>query len=89
MKPPPKGKKKKEPPFQTPEWAKELKSVIEKYSELKNFVNIHNDIGLGENFVTDSKLVMQRFDKEIKFRKNEDEMLKKLEEEKKKKQKKK
>ena len=89
VKPPAKGKKKKEVPFQAPEWAKELKSVIEKYAELKNFISSSAEIGLDSNFIMHSKTVLQRFDKEIKFRKIEDENLRKLEEEKNKKNKKK
>ena len=75
--PPPKGKKKKEVPFPTPEWAKELKSVIEKYAELKNLIGMSSEIGLDNNFITQSKTLLQRFDKEIKFRKIEDEKNKK------------
>ena len=89
VKPPAKGKKKKEVPFPTPEWAKELKSVTEKYVELKNFMNSAADIGLDSMFIAQSKTVLQRFDKEIKFRKNEEEILRKLEEEKAKKKRKK
>jgi hypothetical protein len=47
------------------------------------------EIGLDSQFVLQSKNVLQRFDKEIKFRKLEDENLRKLEEEKAKKKKKK
>jgi len=47
------------------------------------------EIGLDSQFVLQSKNVLQRFDKEIKFRKIEDENLRKLEEEKAKKKKKK
>lgn len=48
-----------------------------------------SEIGLDNNFITQSKTLLQRFDKEIKFRKIEDENLRKLEEEKNKKKKKK
>ena len=89
VKPPVKGKKKKEIPFPTPEWAKDLKSVTEKYIEMKGFITMSTDIGLDSTFVSHSKTVLQRFDKEIKFRKIEDENSRKLEEEKLKKKKKK
>jgi hypothetical protein len=88
VKPPPK-KKKKEPPFPMPEWAKELKVVLEKYNELKGYINMSKEIGLDDTFVVQTKTVLQRFDKEIRFRKNEEEVLRKLEEEKAKKNKKK
>lgn len=48
-----------------------------------------NDIGLDANYLSRAKEQLLRFDQEIKFRRAEDEMLKKLEEEKKKKTKKK
>jgi len=47
------------------------------------------EIGLDANFLSRSKEQLARFDQEIKFRRAEDEALKKLEEEKKKKAKKK
>lgn len=50
---------------------------------------MQTEIGLDANYLSRSKEQLARFELEIKFRKAEDEMLKKLEEEKKKKQKKK
>ena len=85
---PPKKKKKKEPPFIVPEWAKELKVLIDKSLELKGYVSMSSEIGLGDIFLHTSKEQLARFNQEITFRKNEDETLRKLEEEKKKKKKK-
>jgi len=47
------------------------------------------DIGLDSGFLVRGKESLARFDQEIKFRRNEEEILKKLEEDKKKKGKKK
>jgi hypothetical protein len=86
---PPKKKKKKEAPFIVPEWAKELKVLIDKVQELKGYVGMSLEIGLEDNFLHLSKEQLARFNQEITFRKNEEETLRKLEEEKKKKGKKK
>jgi len=59
-----------------PDWAKELKAFIEKYAELKGFINTHKDFGLDEKFVEDSKLVLKKCDDEIKHRKYEEEIQK-------------
>jgi hypothetical protein len=86
---PPKKKKKKEAPFIVPEWAKELKVLIDKVQELKGYVGMSLEIGLDDIFLHSSKEQLARFNQEISFRKNEEETLRKLEEEKKKKPKKK
>lgn len=52
---------------------------------MKGYTAQFNEIGLDDTFVTRSKEQLVRFGKEIAFRKEEDETLRKLEEEKKKK----
>ena len=48
-------------------------------------MTIINDIGLGQDYITTSKVELDRMGKEIRFRKNEEEIKKKEEEDKKKK----
>lgn len=86
--PPKKKRKKKEPPFIIPEWAKELPTLIEKVNEMKKYVSMSAELGLLEDFGFKSKEQLARFLKEIAFRKNEEETLRKLEEERAKKKKK-
>ena len=87
--PPPKKKKKKkkEPPFIIPEWAKELNVLVEKVNEMKGYVAKYTELGLKEDFLVKSKEQLARFAKEIPFRREEEETLRKLEEEKAKKKK--
>ena len=83
--PQPKKRRKKEPPFLIPEWAKELKTLVDKVQEHKGYLNISNEIGLDINFINKSKEHLSRMGQEIAFRRHEEEVLKKLEEDKKKK----
>ncbi len=80
--PPKKKKKKKEPPFNVPEWAKELTALVDKVNEMKGYIEKYKEIGLNEDFYIKSKAQIERFGKEIPFRKEEEETLRKLEEEK-------
>ena len=68
-------KKKKEPPFATPEWAKDLNALIEKVNNMKKYVGMSQDLGLDEEFLTQAKDQLKRFAKEIPFRKEEEEAL--------------
>jgi hypothetical protein len=56
--------------------------------ELKSYLNSAGVIGLSEECTVKIKEQLSRFAQEIAFRKNEEEMLRKLEEDKKKKQRK-
>lgn len=85
--PPKKKKKKKEPPFLVPDWAKDIDVVASKVEELKICVNNSSENGLPEDFCSKAKEQLARFDKEIPFRREEEERLRKLEEEKAKKKK--
>eukprot|EP00357_Protocruzia_adherens_P032550 CAMPEP_0115014392 /NCGR_PEP_ID=MMETSP0216-20121206/26047_1 /TAXON_ID=223996 /ORGANISM="Protocruzia adherens, Strain Boccale" /LENGTH=576 /DNA_ID=CAMNT_0002384115 /DNA_START=26 /DNA_END=1756 /DNA_ORIENTATION=- len=69
--PPPKKKKKKEPPFPIPEWALEIGATQQKVNELQAFVNQAEELELTEDFLQQGKEQMDRFKKEIKFRKME------------------
>lgn len=81
--PPKKKKKKKEPPFNVPEWAKELDNLIEKVGNMKKYVKDAATLGLNDDFIKRAKEQLARLDKkEIPFRKEEIETLKRLEEEK-------
>jgi hypothetical protein len=68
-----------------PDWAKELKTVIEKVQELKGYLSMTGEIGLDNIYEKNCKEQLLRFDQEIKFRKAEEERLRLLEEENKKK----
>lgn len=82
-------KKKKEPPFIIPEWAKDMKILVDKTNEMKGLILIKDDLGFDDTFIIKCKEQLARLDNEIKFRKNEYDLQKKLEEEKKNKKKKK
>ena len=78
-----KKKKKKEPPFQVPEWAKDLNNLVERCNNMKAYVKEPERLGLDANFIKEAKEQLARLDKkEIPFRREEEEMLRKLEEEK-------
>mmetsp|Transcript_42036 Transcript_42036/g.64407 ORF Transcript_42036/g.64407 Transcript_42036/m.64407 type:complete len:208 (-) Transcript_42036:41-664(-) len=72
-KPPPKKKKKKEPPFPTPEWAEELDAVISKVREMEQLVNDKVNLKLDDEFIFKVNEQLQRFKKEIAYRKQMEE----------------
>ena len=65
---PPK-KKKKEPPFPLPEWAEELDEVIKKYKEMEQLSLKKDLLKLDDAFLQKTNLELQRFKKEIAYRK--------------------
>jgi len=68
-KPPPKKKKKREPPFPTPEWAEELDAVISKVKEMEQLANDKVNLKLDDEFIGKVNEQLQRFKKEIAYRK--------------------
>jgi hypothetical protein len=65
---PPK-KKKKEPPFPLPEWAEELDEVIKKYKEMEQLAQKRELLMLDDSFILKTNEQLQRFKKEIAYRK--------------------
>uniref|UniRef100_A0A7S3CNM8 Uncharacterized protein n=1 Tax=Strombidium rassoulzadegani TaxID=1082188 RepID=A0A7S3CNM8_9SPIT len=70
---PPKKKKKKEPPFPTPEWAEELDSVVQKVKEMEQLAADKVNLNLDEQFISQVSEQLQRFKKEIAFRRMQEE----------------
>ena len=65
----PKKRKKKEPPFPTPDWAEELNSVIDKVKEMEKLSSDKINLKLDDSFIQDVNTQLQRFKKEIAYRK--------------------
>lgn len=65
----PKKKKKKEPPFPTPEWAVEIEAVTDKVKEMEQLAADKENLKLDPEFITNVNAQMQRFKKEIVYRK--------------------
>ena len=65
---PPK-KKKKLPPFPTPQWAEELPAVIQKVKEMEQLTSDRVNLHLDDAFVKSVNMQLQRFKKEIAYRK--------------------
>ena len=70
---PPKKKKKKADNFPTPEWAEELDAVIKKVNEMQTLVQDRENLKLDDEFIGRVTEQLQRFKKEIKFRKDAEE----------------
>ena len=68
-KPPPKKKKKREPPFPTPDWAEELEAVVKKVKEMEQLANDKVNLKLDDSFLVKVNEQLQRFKKEIAYRK--------------------
>jgi len=68
-KPPAKKKKKKEPPFNTPPWAEELDQVIGKVKEMEGLIHDKVNLKLDDEFIVKVNQELQRFKKEIAYRK--------------------
>lgn len=69
----PKKKKKKEPPFPIPEWAEGLDSVIKKVKEMEQLAADRDNLKLDGEFLQRVGEQLQRFKKEIAFRKQQEE----------------
>jgi hypothetical protein len=65
---PPK-KKKKEPPFPLPDWAEELDEVVKKYKEMEQLAQKKDLLKLDDAFIVKTNEQLQRFKKEIAYRK--------------------
>lgn len=65
---PPK-KKKKEPPLNLPDWAEELDEVIKKYKEMEQLSQKKELLKLDDAFILKTNAELQRFKKEIAYRK--------------------
>ena len=70
---PPKKKKKKADNFPTPEWAEQLDAVIKKVNEMQTLVQDRENLKLDDEFIGRVTEQLQRFKKEIKFRKDAEE----------------
>ena len=68
-----KKKKKKEPPFPIPEWATELESVITQVHSMENLLSDAENLQLDQEFVQKVNSQLQRFKKEVNFRKAQEE----------------
>ena len=79
-----KKKKKKEPPFPTPEWALELPAVIDTIKKIEVLIVDRDNLNLTEEFIKGVHTELDRFKKEVKFRKDEEEAKRLADEEKKK-----
>ena len=62
-------KKKKKDNFPTPEWAEELSAVQDKVKEMQELANDKVNLKLNEEFLVNFKEQMDRFKKEIGYRK--------------------
>ena len=71
---PSKKKKKKEPPFATPEWALQIEAVIEKIKLMKKLEADRVNLQLDDEFIAQVKEQLKRFEVEIPYRKNLDEL---------------
>ena len=67
-----KKKKKKQPPFPMPEWATELKTVETEVSNLKHLVDDKENLEFDSDFLARTTEQLDRFKKEIGFRKWEE-----------------
>lgn len=65
----PKKKKKKEPPFPTPAWAEEIQAVVDKVKEMESLAGDKENLKLDNDFITNVSSQLQRFKKEISYRK--------------------
>ena len=70
---PPKKKKGKGPAFPTPDWAEELDAVIQKVKEMEQLSNDRQNLKLDDSFIVNVNSQLQRFKKEIAYRKSVDE----------------
>ena len=68
-----KKKKKKEPAFPVPEWATELESVVSQVHSMENLLSDAENLHLDTEFVQKVNSQLQRFKKEINFRKMQEE----------------
>ena len=68
-----KKKKKKEPPFPIPEWATELDALISQIKNMENLIGDADNLHLDEEFIGRVQPQLQRFKKEIWFRKQQEE----------------
>jgi len=84
-----KKKKKKEPPFPIPEWATELEALVSHVQQMENLLHDAEHLHLQQDFVQKVNSQLQRFKKEIAFRRQQEEEKRREEEEKKNKKKKK
>ena len=66
---PPKKKKKKEPPFPTPAWAEEIQAVVDKVKEMEQLAADRENLKLDDEFISSVHSQLQRFKKEISYRK--------------------
>jgi hypothetical protein len=64
-----KKKKRKEPPFPIPEWATELEAVTHQVHNMENLLADWENLHLNQEFVHKVNAQLQRFKKEIHFRK--------------------
>lgn len=64
-----KKKKKKEPPFPTPEWAEDLDAVIKKVKEMEQLSQDRINLKLDDDFIVKVNEQLQRFKKEVAYRK--------------------
>ena len=67
------GKKKKEPPFNTPEWALELNAVQEQVKRIESLSKQFAELHLTKDFLNNVDEQLKRFKKEIAFRKQQEE----------------
>lgn len=70
---PPKKRKKKEPPFPYPEWALEIDQTQEKIREMERLKDDKKNLMLDEDFIIKVNEQLERFKKEINFRKQMEE----------------
>ena len=84
-----KKKKRKEPPFPIPDWASELEAVVSHVQQMENLLHDAEHLHLQPEFVQKVNAQLQRFKKEIAFRRQQEEEKRREEEEKKNKKKKK
>lgn len=62
-------KKKKGPPFPTPDWAIELDAVVQKVKLIEGLIAQAENLYLEKTFLADCDSVLKRFKKEIQYRK--------------------
>ncbi len=58
-------KKKKGPPFPTPDWAMELDAVVQKVKLIEGLIAQAENLYLEKTFLADCDAVLKRFKKEI------------------------
>ena len=66
---PVKKKRKKEPAFNTPDWAQDISAVVEKVKSMEQLSQDKVNLQLDDEFIKKVNEQLQRFKKEIAFRK--------------------